>query len=1025
MKQKLFLYLFIIAPMCLLAQGGVSGSITSAEDGAPLPGANILEKGTSNGTQADFDGNFSIEVSGSDAVLVISYIGFTSQEIAVGVQTHFNISLEESASALDEVVLVGYGTQKKANVTGAVSTIKVDRLANMSLGAIDQKLGAQVAGVQVRQISGAPGSGAVVNIRGAGSIGAGDDPLYIVDGFPLVAGSDKSFNPLNTINPDDIESLTVLKDASSTAIYGSRGANGVVLITTKSAKNGKSSIEFTAYGGLQQVSQKFFPQMMNATEFAQFQLEKAQDFWVDEGNDLNTFDINTLDPIYRNPASNGEGVNWLKEITRVAPMQNYNLTITNGTKKVRSVISASYFNQEGTILGTDFERFSFRSNLETDLTDKIKVGLNIVPTLTKQNSRPTEGHNGNSLITQAFITPPFGPIYNPDGSYNPNIQVGGPFSDRVGGTFQFANPVNRLKNLVDETKGVSLLINAYVDAEIFEGLRFKTTFNVSHNNSNRDQYFPSAVGNYRDPAPSIPRGQFQKNTLNNFLNENTLSYTKSFNKHNIELLAGFSSQQERFERSTILASNYPLNDDIITPNAAATVESSELVDKWTLVSYFGRLNYNFDGRYLIGATIRRDGSSRFGENNRWGLFPSASLGWRVSEESFFPEDGFVSGLKLRASYGLTGNNSIGNYTAISSVITDDYVFGGVLAPGKRQSSLANVDLGWESSKQFNAGIDLELLKGRFFISPEIYVIDTEDMLQGIDIPASSGFSSIQENIGKVRNKGLELTLTGRILTGKLRWNSDFNISFNKNEVLDLGNKSEIIIGWPHKTITKTGQPLGLFYAYNFLGLYENQAQLDEASAPNSTIGTPRFEDVNGDGAINSSDFTVVGSPHADYNWAMTNTFNYGDFDFSFQLAGSQGGEVIDVYRRHTQLSVGFWNLEKDVATRYRPSNASFETNYGRVTSPYDFTNQDISSLFVQDASYVSIRNITLGYTLNTEYLKNFRLYFSAQNPFVFTKYKNGHPETAGFGETSSLQQGINYGGYPLPQIFTIGLNFKL
>ncbi|WP_367998189.1 hypothetical protein [Arenibacter palladensis] len=358
-------------------------------------------------------------------------------------------------------------------------------------------------------------------------------------------------------------------------------------------------------------------------------------------------------------------------------------------------------------------------------------------------------------------------------------------------------------------------------------------------------------------------------------------------------------------------------------------------------------------------------------------------------------------------------------------MTNDYVFNDVLAAGKTQATLANSQLGWESSKQFNLGIDLELLKGRFFISPELYVIDTEDMLQGIDIPASSGFSNIQENIGKVRNKGLEVTMSGQILTGKLKWNSDFNISVNKNEVLDLGNKSEIIVGWPFKTITTTGEPLGLFYGYKFLGLYENQQQLDQASSPTSAIGTPRYEDVNGDGVISSSDHTIIGNPHPDFNWAMTNKFTYNGFDLSIQLAGSHGGDIFDIYRRHTVLAQGFWSIEEGLSTRYRPTNPNLETTYGRVTNPYDRMNQEINSVWVQDGSYVSIRHITLGYALNSGFNKGSRLYLSAQNPFVFSNYKNGHPETAGFGETNSLQQGINYGGYPLPQIFTLGLNFKL
>ena len=868
-----------------------------------------------------------------------------------------------------------------------------------------------MAGVQVSQVTGAPGGGVVIRVRGSGSIGAGDDPLYVIDGFPVTNTYSRYSNPLAAINPSDIESITVLKDAASTAIYGSRGANGVILIKTKSAKAGVTSLDVNYYTGIQQIPDRAKIKMMNAQEWATFRVEARQDLAKFQGR---VFDPATIPADYANPASLGAGTNWFNEMTQTAPIQDLNVTMSKGTESLRSVFSAGYFKQEGTVKNSNFERYSFRVNLEANPHKLVTVGVNLNPSFVNRKIADSEGHFNNSLVTASYLNSPLSPVYLGDGSYNNVITSTDLFSN--------ANPLSILLDTKNRQSTMRALGSTYVIVKLADGLNFKTTFNMDWATTKSDFFRPSFVGGFRAVPPLPATGVTDNTTLLNWLNENTLNYDKTFGKHNLTILAGYAIQQEKFTRTTLNGAGYA--DDVVqTINGATIVTSGADVQAWRLLSYIGRVNYAFNDKYLLSAAVRRDGSSRFGSDNRWAMFPSVSAGWRVSDEAFFPKNGAISELKLRASYGLSGNNNIGNYTYIPGVTGDNYTFGGALASGFRLNSLANSNLGWESSRQSDVGFDASLLKGRLNFSAEYYSRLTEDMLQSVDIPNASGFATAITNIGKVENKGFEFTLNSHNTTGALKWETDFNISFNRNKVLNLGNKTQILAGDVNSNITLVGKPLGMFYGYDFLGIFQTQAEVDNSpKQAGQVVGTVKYRDVNNDGKIDANDRTAIGSPYPDFTWGLTNRLSFKGFDLSVLINGMQGLKVFDVYKRFTTNIDGVFNVEAEVKNRWRSPE-----NPGAGLIPTTVANtalsRELNSAWVHDASYIAVRNITFGYTINAKKVKGIRVYVSAQNALLFTKYKNGWPEI-NFQGNNSLAPGINYNGYPVPVTYNIGANVR-
>ncbi|WP_176956085.1 SusC/RagA family TonB-linked outer membrane protein [Catalinimonas alkaloidigena] len=997
-------------PVLHRPEARVSGRVVDAS-GEGVPGVNILEKGTSNGTISDVEGNFTLNVA-ENAVLVFSAVGYLAQEVAVGQQSVISVTLEDDVKALDEVVIVGYGNQERRNVTGAIATVKTAAIKDLPLTSADQKLSGQVAGVQVKQATGAPGGGVVIRVRGSGSIGAGDDPLYVIDGFPVTNNYSQFSNPLSTLNPDDIESITVLKDASSTAIYGSRGSNGVILITTKKAKAGISSIEFSSYVGLQQIPDRNKIKMMNAQQFAQWRVEHRQDMAAYQGV---PFDPSTVPAEYQNPASLGAGTNWFEEMTRVAPMQNYNLTLTNGTEKWRTLVSAGYFNQQGTVLNSSFERYSLRVNFEGHPHERVTVGVNMNPSYTLRKIANTEGHFNSALLTQGLLNSPLPPVYQPDGSFTPTITSTDVFAN--------SNPVNALVNTVNNQNSLRILSNIYADVEILTGLHLKSTFNVDLNADRSNYFLPSYVGSFRSPPPQLATGNVGSSQRLNWLNENTLSYDRTFGKHELSALVGYTIQNERMESNTTSGTGYP-NDVVQTINAANQVTATADVQAWRLLSYLGRVNYSFQSKYILTAAIRSDGSSRFGPNNRWAAFPSIGAGWTLSQESFFPTNPWVGDLKLRASYGLAGNNSIGNYTYIPGIVSDNYVLGGGLANGFYLNSLSNANLGWESSKQLDIGLDVSFFNNRVSLVGEYYRRYTQSMLQQISIPSSSGYSSIISNIGNVLNRGVEITISSRNTPERaVKWDTDFNIAFNRNTVLDLGDREQIISGDVSTNISTVGNPMGMFYGYQFEGIFMNQQELDNSPHQSGQIvGTVKYRDVNGDGTISTLDRTQIGNPYPKFTFGLTNRVTFKNWDLSVLANGSYGAQIMDLYKRFTTNLDGVFNVEAEVMDRYRspeqPGNGLLPTTVASTALA-----REVNSLWVKDASYVSVRNVTLGYTLTTKAISSIRAYLSVQNALMFSPYHGGWPEVS-YNGSNSLAPGVNYTSYPVARTYTIGVNLR-
>ncbi len=996
----------------------ITGKVTAEGETLGLPGVNVVEKGTTNGVVTDFEGEYSITVSGDNATLVFTYVGFAKQEVPVNGKSQINVAMAEDATALDEVVLVGYGTQIKRQVTGAVQTIDAQELADIPVSQVTQKLQGKLAGVQINQTTGKPGQGVSVRIRGQLSVSGGSDPLYVVDGFPITGG-------IGAINPDEIEDISVLKDAASTSLYGSRAANGVVLITTKTGVPGETHISFNTSTGIQKVPERGRIDMMDAVEFAQFKKE----YYQDQGD--------PVPEIFQNPAQyEGKTNDWYGALLRTAPVQNYNLTITSNKEKLRSSVVAGFFKQDGVVINSDYRRYSLRANLDYRFSDKVRIGLNVAPSYIKDNTPRSDGERGTGILFNALHTWPIMPIYNPDGTLTEFNR----FPAETGNIFSYANWVTSAKQIVNETKDVNLLTNAFLEYEPIDGLVIKTSLNAELYNSRFEYFSPTtATSSINVPIPTTSQAVWQDTNDFSWLNENLATYTRSFGEHNFQLLGGFTFQKFRRDLNRVAANNFA-DDRLPTIQGAANIDRGgtyDRVQEWSLVSFLSRLTYDYKGRYLFTASVRSDGSSRFGSENRWGTFPSVSAGWIISDENFMESVEPVSLLKIRASYGVTGNNNIGNYTQYALIDnTVNAVFGNDLAPGSAVTSLANPNLGWETTKQFDVGLDLSLFNDRISFLYDYYTKNTTNLLYNVQVPQESGFTNFSDNIGEIHFWGHEFALNTINTTGKFQWTTNANISFNRNKVVALAEGIDRVYGRFH--ITKVGEPFGQFYGHLSDGVYLNQQDLDNSpQVPGrSTVGSIKLLDLNGDGIItnggDNDDRAIMGSPFPDFTYGITNTIKYGNFDFSVVGTGSQGNQLLIRHLYSTANLDGVFNLVDRVKYRFRspenPGRGFFGTTVGggNVTG---IERDWINDRFVADASYFTVRNVTLGYTLDgvDRFFKSARLYASIQNVYIFTKYWGGpNPEISvqpdGQGDGGNLSQGVDISGYPVPRIFSIGLN---
>ncbi|WP_084273514.1 SusC/RagA family TonB-linked outer membrane protein [Maribacter antarcticus] len=999
----------------------VTGTVTSIEDGQALPGVNVLVKGTTQGAVTDFDGNYSI-VANSNATLVFSYIGFTTQEITIKGQNQVDASMTEDATSLDEVILVGYGTQIKREVTGSVQTVNLTELSDIPVTQVGQKLQGQLAGVQINQTTGTPGEGLNIRIRGQLSVSGGSEPLYVVDGFPI-AGN------LNNINPAEIETLTVLKDAASTSLYGSRAANGVVLITTKQGKIGKTNVSFNMSTGLQSVPQRGRVEMMDAVEFAQFK----QEYYQDQGD--------PVPDIFQNPSQyEGQTNDWYDAMLRTAPISIYNLSVSGGSEKFRASLVAGLTNQDGVVLGSDFQQVTLRANMAFNPNDKVEIGVNIAPSWVVRNDPATDGSRGTGILFNALHTWPIMPINNADGTRTEFNR----FPADTGNIFAYANWLNSAERIKNEDRDLNLVSNAYVDWKPIKGLSIKSSINAEFYQRNTEFFSPTnATNRINRPIPTNNEAIWNNRDEFNWLNENIATYTNSIGNHNFSVLGVFSYQQFRIDRTRIRATDFP-DDRLPVIQGAINIDRGgtfDEVQESTLVSGVAGLTYNYKGKYLLTGSIRTDGSSRFGSENRWGTFPSVSGGWIASDESFLENAEAISLLKIRGSWGVTGNQNIGNYTQYALVDNNvPAVFGDTFAPGSAVNSLSNPNLGWETTEQFDIGLDLSLFKDRVSFIYDYYTKNTTNLLFNIQVPRESGFSNFSDNIGELRFWGHEFSLNTVNTTGRFKWTTNANISFNRNEVVALAEGIDQVFGPGNLHITQVGQPFAQFYGHLSDGNYLNQADLDSSpQVPGrSTVGSIKLIDVNGDGVITrgglDDDRAITGNPFPDFTYGITNRITYDNWDFSVIATGSQGNEVLVRHLFSTTNLDGVFNLLKDVENRFRsvenPGDGFYGTTVGggRVTG---IERDWVNDRFVADASFFNIRNITLGYTLPglEKYFKSARIYGSIQNVHIFTKYWGGpNPEISvqnnGQGDGGNLAPGVDLSGYPIPRIINIGVNLN-
>ncbi|MEL7121279.1 MAG: TonB-dependent receptor [Bacteroidota bacterium] len=988
----------------------VVGRVLNEETKEPLIGATILVKNTGTGTTTDENGTFLIEVE-EGALLIFNYIGFTEKIIPANKAKLGDIYLSPDAAQLEEIVVVGYGTQKRSDLTGALSSVGEEEIKALPVTGLDQALQGRAAGVQVTQNSGAPGGGVSIRIRGIGSTLTAE-PLYVIDGIPVINdnqgtssnfqeldGGGQNSNALNTVNPNDIESIEVLKDASATAIYGARAANGVVLITTKRGKEGKSRISLETYFGQQEIARTI--PVLNLREYADYYDEVGFEI-IEE---------------FRRPELLGEGTDWQNEVFRRANMQNYQLTLTGGAKNTKFAISGGYHFKEGIVVGSDFSRLSAKINIDHSFSDKIRIGNSFL--ISRTNENITFNDNSSGVVYTGLLMVPNAPVRNADGTFaGPQEEI----------TLAFDNPVARALDTKDENYKTRLLANLYVEVDLLDWLTYRTEFGTDLVYSNHNTFFPEFQrGNF------FGKSGVRRSLSNNlfWINKHLLTFKKTFNKkHQLTTLLGFEAQEGTFEWLFASRDNLPSNDlQQLSLGDAGSQQNDGGAGHWALVSYFGRLNYSFDDRYLFTGTLRVDGSSRFGPNNKYGVFPSAAFAWRISNEAFMKNIDFIDNLKFRAGIGTVGNQEIGLYSFSSNIRSINIVLGDQLVTGFAPDNIANPDVRWESSFQTNFGLDFGLFKNRLELIVDYYVKKADGMLLPALIPSTAGgLNPPFVNIGEIENSGLELTLNTQINTGKLSWRTSGNFSINRNRVVSLGSNGNLVGVIQRIPVTRTeeGRPISQFYGYVMEGIFQDLSEIAESPFQSNLTrpGDIKFSDLNNDGIINDQDQTFLGSPHPDFTVNLTNSFGWKGIDLSIFLQGVFGNEILNLVRRDIEGLAGLSNQSVNVINRWSPTNPSNTVPRATDTDPNG--NRRISNRFIEDGSFIRLRNISLGYTFPSKWMKrwrinNIRVYISAQNLVTWTDYSGYDPEIGSFNQ-SPLINGVENGRYPIARSYTTGLS---
>jgi TonB-linked SusC/RagA family outer membrane protein len=987
----------------------ISGTVTDAETGDPLPGVNIVVQGTTTGATTDMDGNYSIEAP-ADATLVYSFVGYQQQSLRVRGRQEIDVALRQSVTELEEVVAIGYGTAKKSDLTGSVSSIRSEDLEEAaSMTSIDQGLGGKIAGVKVTQTSGRPGSAVSIRIRGSGSLQGGNEPLYVIDGVPMYSegfGPGNKLSALSTLNPQDIESMEILKDASATAIYGTRASNGVVLITTKGGEAGRDEVTVNASYGTSRITRKI--DVMEALEYAELTnkayTNDGMDPYYDEAR---MAEIRELDP----------GTDWQDELYRIAPTQNYNVRFSGGDEKTTYSVSGNFLNEEGIAINTGFKRYSGRANLTRNISEKFTVSTHM--NVTKIFSTlMNEGGVHNSPAAGALVMSPIMPVYT-------DKEKGEYTMKNVPGR-NIHNPVATLQEETREYETTRLFGDLNAEYKIIPELTAKVKLGYDLSSGRRDLFTPSNIYAGINGAS----GSINSNKTNNWLNENTLTYDKEINEnHSLTALGGFTMQKNVWEYVSASSEQFPT--DNLRENALnmATVYTSPNSNRteWTLMSYLGRIKYNMMDKYLVTLNARIDGSSRFGEKNKWGYFPSGAFAWRLSQEDFINNLDVFDNLKLRMSYGITGNQEIGLYNSLSTMGTQNYTFGDRLVTGIVPNKMPNPDLKWEKSKQLDIGLDMGFYNNRLRITADYFDKTTTDLIYNVGIPYTSGFSNTLQNIGELSNKGVDLQIEGDIFTGEFRWTANFNISSYKNKVENLAGEKWRWVGtnMMHSGPThrlEVGESVAYFYGYKWDGVYQNENELHESS-PTNYVGGWKYRDLNGDGVIDPDDRTRIGNPHPDFYGGFTNRFSYKGVSLSVNTQFRYGNDILNFNNLNLTMPTGGVNVY-EAFNNYWDGEGS--TN--KYCKPSTRRSQMFSSRMLEDGSFFKIKNIRLAYsfpnlTANNQFISGLNVYLNLSNYITFTDYRGYDPDVSYQGITN-LAVGEDFSQFPRTKQITAGIELQ-
>ncbi|AXB56834.1 SusC/RagA family TonB-linked outer membrane protein [Flavobacterium fluviale] len=1037
-KNLGFLILMLVFSAAVNAQITVSGTVSDGS--GPIPGVNIIVKGTKTNTVSNFDGTYTLQSVPANSILVFSFIGYKPYEIAVNNRTKIDAVLEEDLNDLKEVVVIGYGTAKRADLTGAVSTVTSAAITQSVPTTFDQVLQGRAAGVQIQQNSGTPGGSSSVRIRGISSITGSNEPIYVIDGV-IIDGNSGSLNsnPLAAINPNDIASIDILKDASATAIYGSRAANGVIMVTTKTGRKGDLVLNFDSYVGWQQMPKEL--QVLNLREYGTLKNTRA---------DLG---IVQRDNTFIRPDLLGEGTNWQDELFQTALIQNYNLSASGGSENTTYALGMSYFDQEGTVIGSSFDRMTLRGVIDSQVKKWMKVGVNM--NVSKVNQVTTV--NDDSVILVALKQTPNVAARNADGTFD------GPDTTE----FVQTNPLGIALLKDNHAANYNVRGNAYAEISFTKDLKLRTQYSIDYNFGNNYTFNPSYT--FGALSNEVREGSRTKSTGENWIWNNLLTYNKVFAKHNINAMLGQELQEQNWENLYGYRSGYLTNGATdLNAGDPTTARNSNASATRSLSSYFARAAYSFDDRYFLTGTIRRDGSSQFADENKWDWFPSAALAWKISSEGFLKDNQTINNLKLRAGWGVTGNSSVPNnaYTSVYGTSATNW------GSGQIATNTANPDLKWEKSNQTNIGLDLGLFNNRVEITADVYYKKTDDLLLRLSLPAYVGTTGQGStappyaNIGSLENKGIEFTInTINMQRQDFLWRSNFNISMNRFKVLKLNSESGVYDqtlqqGSDVTVVTRSavGETLGQFYGYKVIGRFEKATDFyykDAAGTVKPTalpegmqigengvwIGDYMFEDVNKDGVINEKDAGYIGDPNPDFTFGFTNSFSFKGFDVSIMFTGSYGNDVLNYQRRWLENPRENTNLLKSALGYAQldlidPNGPNDYRNVQIVggdpymprigaSSASSASNYRLSNRFVEDGSYVRLKNISIGYNLPKDLyskygISNIKVYSNMQNVLTFTKYKGYDPEVGAINQ-NQLLNGIDNGRYPTPVTTTLGI----